>query len=301
MRQVIFKADDFGLSPAVNRAIERAHRDGVLDGASLMVGAAAASEAVEVARRNPGLAVGLHVVVVANRAVLPPASLPDLVDQTGELSHDFARAGFRYFFLPRVRRQLYAEIRAQFEAFRATGLTLDHVDAHHHLHLHPTVLGYLLQLGQEFGARAVRVPAEESDLTRLPGEGGRLVRWLTGALLKPWIALVRWRVRRAGMATTDRVIGLHDTGRMTAGRLQRILENLPPGSSEIFFHPAEAGAEGPWPVGREASQAELDALLDPTVKQLVETRGIRRGGFLQTVAAPRVSLRSTTGYQEPGP
>lgn len=285
MRQVIFKADDFGLSPAVNRAIERAHHDGVLDGASLMVGAAAAAEAVDVARRNPRLAVGLHVVVVANRAVLPPSEIPDLVDRAGELSHDFALAGFRYFFLPKVRRQLYAEIRAQFEAFRATGLTLDHVDAHHHLHLHPTVLGYVLRLGREFGARAVRVPAEPSALTLLPGERGRVGRWLTGTLLKPWIALVRWRVLRAGMATTDRVIGLHDTGRMTTTRLRRILECLPPGSSEIFFHPAEAGAEGPWPVGREASQAELDALLDPVVRQLVETRGIRHGGFLQTVAA----------------
>ena len=286
LRQVIFKADDFGLSPAVNRAIERAHRDGVLDGASLMVGAAAAAGAVDVAYRNPTLAVGLHVVVVANRAVLPPASIPALVGPDGELSRDFALAGFRYFFLPRVRRQLRAEIRAQFEAFRATGLTLDHVDAHHHLHLHPTVLGYVLALGKEFGARAVRVPAEEHDLTLLPGEGGRWSRWLTGMLLKPWIALVRWRVRRAGMATTDRVIGLHDTGRMTAARLRRVLETLPPGSSEIFFHPAEAAAEGPWPVGREASQAELDALLDGEVKALVSSRGIRRGGFLQTVAAP---------------
>lgn len=285
MRQVIFKADDFGLSPAVNRAVERAHREGVLDGASLMVGAAAADEAVEIARRNPHLAVGLHVVVVGNRATLPPAKIPDLADKQGELSSNFARAGFRYFFLPRVRRQLYAEIRAQFEAFRATGLPLDHVDAHHHLHLHPTVLGYVLALGREFGARAVRVPGEPPALTLLPGEGGRLARWLTGALLAPWISLVRWRVRRAGMATTDRVIGLHDTGRMTAGRLRRILETLPPGSSEIFFHPAEAAAEGPWPVGAQASQAELDALLDTTVKQLVETRGIRHGGFLQTVAA----------------
>lgn len=284
MKKVIFKADDFGLSPAVNIAIERAHRDGVLDAASLMVGAAAAAEAVEIARRNPGLKVGLHVVVVANRAVLPPSRIPDLASPDGELSHDFAAAGFRYFFLPRVRRQLAAEIRAQFEAFRATGLTLDHVDAHHHLHLHPTVLGLILRIGPEFGMRAVRLPAEPPRLSLLDGERGGLARSLVGALLGPWIALVKWRLRRAGLATTDRIIGLHDTGRMTAVRLRHILRGLPAGSSEIFFHPALRDAAGPWPLAPEASQAEFEALLDGEVRQLLAQGGIEHGGFRDLLA-----------------
>lgn len=284
LKQVIFKADDFGLSPAVNAGIELAHREGVLDAASLMVGAAAAAEAVVCAKRNPGLKVGLHLVVVANRAVLPPAAIPDLVDASGELSRDFARAGFRYFFLPRVRRQLAAEIRAQFEAFKATGLPLDHVDAHHHLHLHPTVFGLLLQIGRDYGVKAVRLPAEPALLSQLPGEGGGLARQLVGALLKPWITLVKWRLRRAGIATTDRVIGLHDTGRMSATRLRHILRTLPVGTSEIFFHPAVSDAPGPWPLAVAASRTELDALLDGEVRQILEASGIRRGGFcdLQT-------------------
>ena len=279
LKQVIFKADDFGLSPAVNAGIELAHREGVLDAASLMVGAAAAADAVACARRNPALKVGLHLVVVANRAVLPPAAIPDLVDAGGELSHDFARAGFRYFFLPRVRRQLAAEIRAQFEAFKATGLPLDHVDAHHHLHLHPTVLGLLLRIGREYGVKAVRLPAEPPLLSLLPGEPGAWARRLVGALLAPWIGLVKWRLRRAGMTTTDRVIGLHDTGRMSPTRLRHILRALPEGSSEIFFHPAVSDAPGPWPLAVAASRAELDALLDGEVRQILQASGIRRGGF----------------------
>lgn len=284
LNKVIFKADDFGLSPAVNAAIERAHRDGVLDAGSLMVGATGAAGAVAIARRNPGLRVGLHVVVVANRAVLPASSIPDLVSPEGELSHDFVTTGFRYFFLPRVRTQLAAEIRAQFEAFGATGLTLDHVDAHHHLHLHPTVLGLILRIGPEFGMRAVRLPAEPPGLSLLDGEPGGFSRALVGALLRPWIALVKWRLKRAGIVTTDRIIGLHDTGRMTATRLRHILRRLPGGTSEIFFHPAEREAEGPWPLAPEASQAELDALLDPEVRRLLVERGIVRGGFRDVLA-----------------
>lgn len=284
LKQVIFKADDFGLSKAVNSAIERAHRDGVLDAASLMVGAADAAGAVEIAQRNPGLKVGLHVVVVAGRAVLPPARLPDLASPEGKLSHDFATAGFRYFFRPRVREQLAAEIRAQFEAFRATGLTLDHVDAHHHLHLHPTVLGLILRIGPAFGMRAVRLPMEPAGLGLLDGEAGGWKRVLIGALLGPWIALVKWRLARAGMATPDRVIGLHDTGRMTATRVCHILRKLPSGTSEIFFHPAERAAEGPWPLPPDASQEELEALLDPEVRSLLAERGITRGGFRDLLA-----------------
>ena len=119
--------DDFGLTVSVNEAVEIAHRDRVLRAASLMVGGSAAEDAVERARRLPGLRVGLHLVLVEGRPVLPPAQLPDLVDADGEFSRDLVAAGFRFFFRPGARRQLAAEIRAQFEAFRATGLGLDHV------------------------------------------------------------------------------------------------------------------------------------------------------------------------------
>ena len=125
-----------------------------------MVGAPEAANAIERAKRLPGLGVGLHIVLVRGRPVLPPAAIPDLVDGDGRFHGDLARAGFRFFFLPRARRQLAAEIRAQFEAFRDSGLTLDHVNAHNHMHLHPTVLGLILKIGAAYGLRAVRLPFE---------------------------------------------------------------------------------------------------------------------------------------------
>ena len=159
-RRLIVTADDFGLALPVNAAVEEAHTRGILSAASLMVGAAAAADAVERARRLPGLRVGLHVVLVHGRPVLPPDEVPGLVDRRGEFSGRLVRAGFAYFFKPAVRRQLAAEIRAQFEAFRATGLALDHVNAHNHMHLHPTLSRLILEIGRDYGLRAVRVPAE---------------------------------------------------------------------------------------------------------------------------------------------
>ena len=131
---------------------------GVLTAASLMVGAPAAAAAVELARRLPRLAVGLHLALVDAKPVLPASAVPDLVDARGRFRANMARSGAAMFFLPQVRRQMRAEIRAQFEAFRATGLKLDHVNAHKHFHLHPSILKAILELAKEFGVRAVRGP-----------------------------------------------------------------------------------------------------------------------------------------------
>ncbi len=159
-KHLIVTADDFGLSPQVNAAVEQAHRDGILTAASLMVAAPAAAEAVAIARRNPGLRVGLHLALVEARPALPHSEVPDLVGSDGWFRRDTARFGAEIFFSPRMKGQLAREIAAQFDAYAATGLPLDHVDAHQHFHLHPTVAGLMIRIGRRHGMRSVRIPAE---------------------------------------------------------------------------------------------------------------------------------------------
>ena len=137
--QIITTADDFGRSPAINAAIIRAHREGILTAASLMVTGDAWQEAVQLARANPTLAVGLHLVVSNGRAVLPPTQIPHLVDASGRFPDDPLRLGLRYAFDRAAQRELAAEVAAQFARFAATGLPLSHVDGHQHLHVHPVV------------------------------------------------------------------------------------------------------------------------------------------------------------------
>jgi hopanoid biosynthesis associated protein HpnK len=234
MKRVIFSADDFGLTERVNEAVELAHRDGALTSASLMVAGPAAVDAVRRAWALPGLRVGLHLVVIEGPAVLPPAEIPDLVDARGQFPSDQLRLGINYFFRPRVRRQLAAEIRAQFAAFAATGLTLDHANAHKHMHLHPTVGRMLIEIGREFGLPAVRIPAEPPAVLATCGT------WvgLGGRALYHWTRLLRRQVCAAGLAANDHCFGLAWTGHMTADRLHRLLAALPDGVSEIYFHPA---------------------------------------------------------------
>jgi chitin disaccharide deacetylase len=259
-----FSADDFGLSEAVNDGVERAHREGLLTAASLMVAGAAADDAVRRARKMPGLRLGLHLVVIEGPAVLPPAEIPDLVGADGRFPSHQLRLGLNSYFRPRVRRQLAAEIRAQFAAFAATGLPLGHADAHKHMHLHPVVGRLLIETGQEFGLRRVRVPAEPPAVMAALG----VPQGLGDRALHAWTRVLRWQLARAGMDCDDHVFGLAWSGGMTEDRLLRLASRLPAGSSEIYFHPAarrDPVLDALMP--EYEHEAELAALCSPSVRR----------------------------------
>ena len=282
-RRVIISADDFGLSEAVNEAVERAHRDGILSTASLMVAGPAAADAVHRARRLPRLRVGLHLVLVEGPAVLPLLDIPSLVDGAGQFPADQALLGALYFFSPGVRRQLKTEIAAQFRAFAATGLRLDHANAHKHMHVHPTVGRLLLEEGREHGLAAVRVPREPAAvLARLgepPGAGARL--------LARWTSLLRSQCRRAGVHTNQWCFGLAWSGHMRAERIGRLAAALPPGLSEIYFHPAARRDPAFARLMPDYEpEAELAALLDPAVRRAFEAAGCALVGWSGALRSP---------------
>jgi hopanoid biosynthesis associated protein HpnK len=272
---LIVTADDFGADVAVNEAVEIAHRQGVLTAASLMVGAPAAADAVARARGLPALAVGLHLVLVDGRPILPPAQVSRLVDRRGLFRDDMAAAGARMFFDPVARRQLAAEIAAQFDAFAATGLTLDHVNAHKHFHFHPTIAGLILKIGARHGLRAARVPFEyDAPLRAIEPRA----RHPIASPLNLMARALRARFRRAGVMTPDQVFGLRWSGAMTPGRLAGLIERLPDGITEIYSHPAVVAYPGS-AAGYRYSE-ELEALVSTEVAVRLDRSNIRRGGFL---------------------
>ncbi|PZU06231.1 hopanoid biosynthesis-associated protein HpnK [Sphingomonas sp.] len=259
-RSLIVTADDFGASHAVNEAVERAHRHGILTAASLMVAGQAADDAIARAKAMPGLGVGLHVVLVEGRPVLPPAQVPDLVDASGRFREDMVGTAFRIALKPGVRRQLHAEIEAQFAAFAATGLPLDHVNTHKHFHLHPMIASAILSAGRRHGLRAMRAPVEPRAILASI-EMDRPPRRDPAAF---WARSTARRLARAGLRVPDQVFGLAWTGAMTAARVRGIVERLPEGISELYLHPAtDGGWEGAAPGYDYAG--ELAALVDPDV------------------------------------
>ena len=247
VKHLIVTADDFGAATEVNEAVEIGHRDGILTATSLMVSAPAAADAVARARRLPSLRVGLHLVLVDGRPALPASEIPDLVDDAGLFRTAMARAGAAMFFLPRVRRQLAAEIEAQFMAFAATGLVLDHVNTHKHFQLHPTIASMMIGIGKRHGVRAARTLAFHRGF------------------------------RAKGLLVPDRVFGLKWSGAMTAERVHEILTALPDGLSEIYMHPAT----GPYPGSAKGYRyaEELAALTAPQNVEKIKSSAIRCGGF----------------------
>jgi len=232
MRTVVFSADDFGLGVVVNEAVERSHLHGVLSQASLMVAAPAAEDAILRAHKLPLLKTGLHLVLVDGDSVLGHKKLPHITGPDGRFSSNQLALGIKYFFSPAARRELRAEIDAQFAAYAASGLVLHHADAHKHMHLHPTVARLMIAIGKTYGLRRIRIPAEPPGVMKRCGERPGVSDYA----LYAWTRILKIQAR--GLAHHDHVFGLQWSGHMTLPRVQNLLRHLPPGSAEIYFHPA---------------------------------------------------------------
>jgi chitin disaccharide deacetylase len=240
-----------------------------------MVASPGATDAVRRARALPSLRVGLHVVLVEAKPALPPERIPDLVGTDGHFRTDMVRLGAEIAFRPAVRRQIAAEITAQFEAFRASGLALDHVNAHKHFHLHPVIAAQIISIGKRFGACAIRVPIEPVSVVSAIEPATPV---LSSRLHAQWAKVLRGQARRAGLTTPDAVFGIAWSGAMTRSRLNALLERLPPGVVEIYIHPAVADRFAGHEDGCRYTE-EFAALTDPAVIEAVRRSGYRLGGF----------------------
>jgi hopanoid biosynthesis associated protein HpnK len=261
-RRLIVNADDFGRSHSINEAVIRAHREGILTTASLMVNESPCAEAVELAKQNPKLGVGLHLTLLMGRSALPPSEIPGLVNEQGEFLNDPVKVGFRYFFLPLVT-QLRLEIRAQFARFRATGLPLDHVNGHLHLHLHPTVFRILIEEAEKLGIERMRL-TRDPFWTDVPmARGNRLYRTTHAMIYFILSARAKSAFGRNNIRYTHRVFGLLQNARVDETYITKLLPVLPAGDSELYSHPS-----------LDNFKHEFDALVSPRVKEQVKNQGI---------------------------
>jgi hopanoid biosynthesis associated protein HpnK len=262
-RRLIVNADDFGRSHSINQAVIRAHREGILTTTSLMVNEVAFDEAVQLAWANPKLGVGLHLTTVCGRSALPPEKIPSLVNSKGEFTNNPASAGMRYFFSPACRRQLRDEITAQFEKFDATGLPLDHVNGHLHLHMHPAIFGILVENAEKFGIRRMRLTNDRFFLNARIASGEWIYRIGHAIIFKLLSAWERSTFDQKKFAHTDMVFGLLQNARVDEDFVNKLLPEMPKGVSELYSHPS-----------LDEFKNEFDALISPKTKALVRQLGI---------------------------
>ncbi|CAA2141893.1 hopanoid biosynthesis-associated protein HpnK [Hyphomicrobium sp. ghe19] len=272
MKSLIVTADDFGMSIPVNDGIEASHSDGILSATSLMCGGDAFSDAVERAKRLPNLGVGLHIHLVDSRPVLPPEKIPLLVDRDGCFSNNPELFGFNLYFSGEMRRQAEAEIEAQFQRFESTGLVMDHINGHHHFHMHPAVTDAIAKFAPRYGSPPVRYPVEPFWPSWEAGADKPVRRLFNWALYASLTSRMRRKLKSAGLALNDHIFGVNDTGAMTEKRILAYLDHLPDGVTELYAHPAMRMENQPQTYG---SAEEYSGLVSPVVRAKVAALGLQ--------------------------
>ncbi len=263
-RRLIVNADDFGRSESINQAVIRAHRDGILTTASLMVAEPWADDAVRLARENPRLGVGLHLALVCGKSALRKSQIPHLVNDAGEFTDNPVAAGMRYFFSSPCKAELRAEIEAQFKLFQATGLPMDHVNGHLHIHLHPTVFKILMENAEKWNIRHVRLTTDPFFLNASLAGGQWGYRLSHAIIYRLLSGRARSVLTRKGIRHTAKVFGLLQNAQVDTDYVGKLLPRLPPGDSELYSHPS-----------LDQFKNEFDALIDPNIRQLPQKLGIR--------------------------
>lgn len=279
MKKLIVNADDFGLHQAINQGIIKGHREGFITSTSLMTSAPAWEEAVELAKGEPRLGIGIHLTLVGGvKPVLPAEQVPSLVDERGLFLPSYVEFAQRYYTGKVKGQELELELRAQLERGLATGLTITHIDSHQHTHVLPGVNSLVLKLGIEYNIRRVRVPWESIGFTG--GFEAGLGRKIGRNGLSFCSALAKARAKKLGYACPDHFFGMLAGGNLNPQLIRNILNTLPEGVSEIMTHPGlnkeELGKLFTWGYHWEE---ELSAYLDSDNKALLQEKQIKLINF----------------------
>jgi hopanoid biosynthesis associated protein HpnK len=222
------------------------------------------AEAVELAKQNPKLGVGLHLTLLMGHSALAHEKIPGLVNPQGEFSNSPVGVGIRYFFQRNLREQLRAEIHAQFARFRATGLVLDHINGHLHLHLHPAVFKILMEDAAELGIERMRLTRDFFWLNSKLVSGRWFYRASHALIYNILCARARGAVQQRGIRCAPRVFGLLQDSHVDEEYILKLLPVLPAGDSELYSHPS-----------LDKFKHEFDALLSPRVKETIDRLGIK--------------------------
>jgi len=272
MKRAIFNADDFGMDSSINEAVEKAHKNGLLTSASLAANGGSFEEAVDIAKRNKGLGVGIHLVLNGEKPVSPPEEIPSIVDGKGRLIEDHGMLCLGIIKGNISLAHIARECEAQITKFLDSGLVPTHADSHRHLHLFTPIFNVLDSLLKKYGIskiRSLKIPGFEFGRAGLMKAGFLFFAGLSNPAAK-------------GYKSPDRFLGYFNSGGLNLAYLTDILPRLGSGVSEINFHPGMDNAKlldryGIW---KERYSWKCDwageyaLLINPEVREIVSANGI---------------------------
>lgn len=279
MKRLIVNADDFGLTPGINRGILAACTEGIVNSLSLMPTGRAFPEAAEMARSLPGIDAGIHLALTGETPLSPADRIPSLVEPGGLLLRTPHRFFFRYLLGRISSGEAERELRSQIEAFLLKNLTPSHVDSHCHIHMFPPLFRLVSQLAAEYRIPRIRISCESlwqrPDLRSLNLKFGARCLQIMG--LNVLAGGFRERARRIRLQPADHTTGLQYSGHLGTRRLLSLLERLQSGATEIICHPGyendpARNRYGHWNYEWEA---ELEALTAPQTREKIRQLKIK--------------------------
>ena len=265
----IFNADDFGISKGVNAAIIQAHKEGVLNSASLMINQKYAKEAIEAAKQMPDLEIGLHINLTNEEPAANPKDIPLLVDEKGKLKNGFVNLLILSFLHPcELARQVEIEIRAQIAKYLQNGLKLEHLDSHRHVHLIPVIFKVVQKLAKEHRVERIRVMNENAFNTIKQNKSKSFL--LDGGIIK--YMLLRFLCFVNGYKSDVYFYTILYTCKISADLFHNV--KIPHGykAVEIMIHPGRPDIDKQYPedvwdnnILSDWRKVELQTLLDKNV------------------------------------
>ena len=278
MRRLIINADDFGLTAGINRAIVKAHVEGIVTSTTLMANAQAFDQAVTLATPVQDLSVGCHVVLVDGSSLLQPSQVPTLLAERDNTS--FYRSAGTLAWRAITRRidpaQIESEAVAQIRKLQSAGISVTHIDTHKHTHILPQVLRPLLRAAQTCGVRKIRNPFGRMLLAGLLRYASLWKRWIEFRTLQTLARGFRETVKNAGMITTDGTIGIVATGALDKELFRSLIENLSDGTWEFVCHPGynDSKLQSLQTRLRKSREQELEILTTPATRELLQRNHI---------------------------
>jgi len=262
VRRLLINADDFGLTPGVNRAIAGLHDAGCLLSTTLMATGEAFTDAVTLATARPALAVGCHIVLTDGIPVLPPQEIPSLMEGSHVRPHFRDKLGsfVRDLMLGRLNEaEIEREAIAQIRKLQDAGICVSHIDSHKHAHMFPAIARPLARAANACGVHALRNPFEPQWSIR----GGSLLRRVQMRMLsrlrEPFFA----QFNENAFGIPEGTLGISATGDLHADSLHDLLDLMPEGTWELVCHPGynDAALDAVTTRLRQHREIEFNALL----------------------------------------
>lgn len=272
-KKLIINADDFGCSPQVNEAVERAHTRGVLTSSTLMTNMAGFAEAVAIAKRLPRLGVGVHLNLFKSKPVSDDCRVQPLLDSNGCFKYSLQRLAFLSMFSHRIRTAIKIEMAAQIQRLVDSGLVPTHLDSHKHIHFFPAVYPIVCSLARQFKISAVRYCFEPAAVSNVPWplstpegkQGAKQLRRMAGFN----------RLYDTELFRTDLTYGLTHVGRIEVNFFKAVSLYTTAQTSEVMTHPATA--DDPAESGKLLKlnrKTEFEGLCDERTKKYFQDAGI---------------------------